>query len=203
MIRNKEKSKIAFNQQAATYDEDIKGQHARNLYPVLLKELTGLDFNTVLDLGCGTGAVMQAIFELFPDKRVYGIDISENMLQKAKEKLKDKATLTLGDSEHLPYANEMFDVVYCNDSFHHYPAPEKVIAEVYRVLKPTGSFIISDCWQPFFGRIFMNAFMRFSNEGDVKMYSKHEICSLLDLHFQNIIWQKVNHTSFIVCSTKQ
>ncbi|MBE6834355.1 class I SAM-dependent methyltransferase [Faecalispora sporosphaeroides] len=202
MIGNKEKSKIAFNQQAATYDEDIKGQHARSLYPVLLKKLSGLDFNTVLDLGCGTGAVMQAIFESFPDKRVYGIDISENMLQKAKEKLKDKATLTLGDSEHLPYANEMFDVVYCNDSFHHYPAPEKVIAEVYRVLKPTGKFIISDCWQPFFGRIIMNAFMRFSSEGDVKMYSKREICRLLGLHFQNVIWQKANHTSFIVSSIK-
>lgn len=202
MIRNKEKSKIAFNQQAATYDEDIKGQHARSLYPVLLKKLSSLDFNAALDLGCGTGAVMQAILQSFPDKRVYGIDISENMLQKAKEKLQDNAYLTLGDSEHLPYANETFDVVYCNDSFHHYPAPEKVIAEVYRVLKPTGSFIISDCWQPFFGRIIMNAFMRFSSEGDVKMYSKHEICRLLGLHFQNVIWQKANHTSFIVCSTK-
>ncbi|WP_312636346.1 class I SAM-dependent methyltransferase [Oscillibacter sp.] len=202
MIRNKEKSKIAFNQQAATYDEDIKGQHARNLYPVLLKKLSGLDFNTTLDLGCGTGTVMQAILQSFPDKRVYGIDISENMLQKAKEKLQDNAYLTLGDSEHLPYANETFDVVYCNDSFHHYPAPEKVIAEVYRVLKPTGSFIISDCWQPFFGRIIMNAFMRFSSEGDVKMYSKHEICRLLGLYFQNVIWQKANHTSFIVSSIK-
>lgn len=202
MIGNKEKSKIAFNQQAATYDEGIKGQHARNLYPALLKKLSGLYFHTALDLGCGTGAVIQAILQSFPEKRVYGIDISENMLQKAKEKLKDKASLTLGDSEHLPYANEMFDVVYCNDSFHHYPAPEKVIAEVYRVLKPTGSFIISDCWQPFFGRIIMNAFMRFSSEGDVKMYSKHEICSLLDLHFQNVIWEKANHTSFIVTSIK-
>ncbi|WP_312941099.1 class I SAM-dependent methyltransferase [Oscillibacter sp.] len=38
-------------------------------------------------------------------------------------KVKDKVAFTLGDSEHLPYANEMFDVVYCNDSFHHYPAP--------------------------------------------------------------------------------
>ena len=202
MMKSTEKSKNAFNQQAATYDEDIKGQHARNLYPALLKKLSGLEFHTVLDLGCGTGAVMQSILQISPDKKVYGIDISENMLQKAKKKLKDEASLALGDSEHLPYANEMFDVVYCNDSFHHYPSPEKVIAEVYRVLKPTRTFIISDCWQPFFSWVIMNAFMRFSNEGDVKMYSKHEICSLLDLHFQNAIWQKVNHTSFIVSATK-
>ncbi|QIB68892.1 class I SAM-dependent methyltransferase [Aminipila butyrica] len=202
MAGNKEKSKNAFNQQAATYDEDIKGQHARNLYPTLLAKLSGVDFHTILDLGCGTGAVMQAILQDFPDTRVYGIDISENMLQKAKEKLTDKASLILGDSEHLPYENEMFEVVYCNDSFHHYPAPEKVAAEVYRVLKPKGTFIISDCWQPFFSRIIMNAFMGFSNEGDVKIYSKRKICDLLELCFQQVVWQKVDHTSFIVSAKK-
>ncbi len=37
MNRKKANSKAAFNQQAATYDKDIKGQHARSLYPVLLK----------------------------------------------------------------------------------------------------------------------------------------------------------------------
>ena len=34
----KENSKSAFNQQAATYDKDIKGQHARSLYPILLEK---------------------------------------------------------------------------------------------------------------------------------------------------------------------
>lgn len=37
MVDIKENSKVAFNQQAATYDNDIKGQHARSLYPVILK----------------------------------------------------------------------------------------------------------------------------------------------------------------------
>lgn len=38
MVDIKENSKVAFNQQAATYDNDIKGQHARSLYPVILKK---------------------------------------------------------------------------------------------------------------------------------------------------------------------
>ena len=41
----KENSKVAFNQQAATYDKDIKGQHARSLYPVLLKSCRTFRFN--------------------------------------------------------------------------------------------------------------------------------------------------------------
>lgn len=41
----KENSKAAFNQQAATYDKDIKGQHARSLYPVLLEKLSHIPFH--------------------------------------------------------------------------------------------------------------------------------------------------------------
>jgi ubiquinone/menaquinone biosynthesis C-methylase UbiE len=198
----KEKSKTAFNQQAATYDEDAYGKHARNLYPALLKKLSSLEYDTILDLGCGTGEVMRAIISEAPEKNIYGIDLSENMAQKAKDKLKSRASVSIGDAEHLPYADEVFDVVYCNDSFHHYPKPETVMAEVSRVLKPGGTFIIGDCRQPFVSRTIMNAFMRFSNEGDVKIYSKREICSMLDLYFHDAVWQKVNQASFLVSAVK-
>ena len=57
----KENSKAAFNQQAATYDKDIKGQHARSLYPVLLEKLSHIPFQSALDLGCG----MNQTFILF------------------------------------------------------------------------------------------------------------------------------------------
>ena len=42
----KENSKSAFNQQAATYDKDIKGQHARSLYPALLEKLSHIPFQS-------------------------------------------------------------------------------------------------------------------------------------------------------------
>ena len=44
MANVKENSKTAFNQQADTYDNDIKGQHARSLYPVMLKKLSELPY---------------------------------------------------------------------------------------------------------------------------------------------------------------
>lgn len=145
---------------------------------------------------------MQSIIDNDSKKRAYGLDLSENMLQIAREKLNNKVTLVLGDSDNLPFENEFFDVVFCNDSFHHYPAPKAVILEVCRVLKPGGTFIICDCWQPFLSRVIMNAFIKYSNEGDVRMYSKKEICSLLSLSFHNIAWERVNHTSFIAYGAK-
>ena len=67
----KENSKSAFNQQAATYDKDIKGQHARSLYPALLEKLSHIPFQSALDLGCGTGEMLKLILQKDPHKELY------------------------------------------------------------------------------------------------------------------------------------
>ena len=198
----KERSKSAFNQQADTYDEDIHGQHARTLYPVLLSKLAHIPFQRALDLGCGTGEMMKMLLQSDDQRELYGIDLSEKMLSVAEGKLSGKVQLVLGDSEHLPFADNFFDVVYCNDSFHHYPAPENVIREVQRVLKPGGTFLIGDCWQPLVGREIMNFYMRHSKEGDVKIYSKEEMVSLLSQCFRDISWEQVGYTACVSMGIK-
>lgn len=198
----KENSKAAFNQQAATYDKDIKGQHARSLYPVVLEKLSHIPFQSALDLGCGTGEMLKLILQEDAGKELYGIDLSEKMLQVAKSKLPEQVKLLLGDSETLPFSDNTFDVVYCNDSFHHYPAPMKVLREVQRVLKPGGTFLMGDCWQPLVGRIIMNFYMRHSKEGDVKIYSEAEIVSMLSEYFRNVSWEQVGNTACIAMGKK-
>lgn len=202
MVDIKENSKVAFNQQAATYDNDIKGQHARSLYPVILKKLSEIPYHTALDLGCGTGEMMRLILQQNKDKSLYGIDLSEKMLEVAKEKLGNHVKLILSDSEQLPFSDSFFDVVYCNDSFHHYPAPDKVLSEVYRVLKPNGIFVMCDCWQPTIGRAIMNFYMKHSKEGDVKIYSENEIRKLFSVHFSKVLWKRIGNTACMACGIK-
>lgn len=202
MADAKQKSKTNFDQQASTYDNDIKGQHARSLYPVLLKKISEVPCHTVLDLGCGTGEMIKRILQQDKNKSLYGIDLSEKMLDVAKNKLGKEVTFVLGDSEDIPFSDSFFDVVYCNDSFHHYPAPDKVLSEVYRVLKPHGIFIMCDCWQPAIGRAIMNFYMKHSSEGDVKIYSEHEIRDLFSKYFFNICWKRIGNTSCIAYGTK-
>lgn len=193
MPNEKQKSKDAFNRQAATYDYDMKGSHARAIYPVLLDKLSTISYQTALDLGCGTGEMMKLILERESGKSLYGIDLSENMLEVAKNKLGERAAFCLGDAEHLPYSDHTFDVVYCNDSFHHYPAPERVLAEIRRVLKTDGTFLLGDCWQPPVIRTIVNLCMKHSREGDVKIYSKQEIRSLLGKYFPRVTWERIGH----------
>lgn len=202
MVDIKENSKVAFNQQAATYDNDIKGQHARSLYPVILKKLSEIPYHTALDLGCGTGEMMRLILQQNKDKSLYGIDLSEKMLEVAKEKLGNHVNLILSDSEQLPFSDSFFDVVYCNDSFHHYPAPDKVLSEVYRVLKPNGIFVMCDCWQPTIGRAIMNFYMKHSKEGDVKIYSENEIRKLFSVHFSKVLWKRIGNTACMACGIR-
>lgn len=202
MVDIKENSKVAFNQQAATYDNDIKGQHARSLYPVILKKLSEIPYHTALDLGCGTGEMMRLILQQNKDKSLYGIDLSEKMLEVAKEKLGNHVNLILSDSEQLPFSDSFFDVVYCNDSFHHYPAPDKVLSEVYRVLKPNRIFVMCDCWQPTIGRAIMNFYMKHSKEGDVKIYSENEIRKLFSVHFSKVLWKRIGNTACMACGIK-
>lgn len=202
MNRIKANSKAAFNQQAATYDKDIKGQHARSLYPVLLEKLSHIPFQSALDLGCGTGEMLKLILQADHRKKLYGIDLSEEMLIVARSKLPDQVKLLLGDSESLPFPDSSFDVVYCNDSFHHYPAPQNVLREVHRVLKPGGTFLLGDCWQPFIGRVIMNVYMRHSKGGDVKIYSKEEVVSMLSQFFHDVFWKQVGNTACIASGRK-
>ena len=202
MSNKKETSKTAFNHQAATYDHDIKGQHARSLYPFLLEKLSTLSYQSALDLGCGTGEMLRLILSQNSDKELTGIDLSEKMLEVAHQKLPDSVSLVLGDSEHLPFSDGSFDVVYCNDSFHHYPNPDNVFKEIHRVLRPDGIFLIGDCWQPLIGRTIMNFYMKYSKEGDVKIYSKKEFLSMFSHYFQNVHWQKVTSTACMVWGQK-
>ena len=198
----KENSKAAFNRQAATYDEDMKGQHARSLYHVLLEKLSHIPFQSALDLGCGTGEMLKLILQEDTHKELCGIDLSEKMLAVAKSKLPEQVKLILGDSESLPFSDNAFDVVYCNDSFHHYPAPQNVLREVYRVLKPGGTFLMGDCWQPLVGRAIMNFYMRHSKEGDVKIYSEAEMVSMLSERFRDVSWERIGNTACIAMGKK-
>lgn len=198
----KKKSKEAFDKQAVSYDYDLKGKHARAMHQDILDKLSCITYTNFLDLGCGTGEMIKKILTYTTKKQAYGIDISPNMIKIAREKLPKSVDLRIGDSEALPYLNSCFDVVYCNDSFHHYPNPKNVIREVCRVLKENGVFIICDCWQPYLGRKIMNFYMKHSQNGDVKIYSQKELVTLLYSEFEIVRWEKLNNTSCICLAKK-
>ena len=134
----KTRSGRAFDRQAWTYDTARFGSHARGLYPVLLEQLAQIPHGSVLDVGCGTGELLREVGLRFPETARTGLDLSANMLAVAREKLGGAVELVQGDAERLPFADGRFEVLLCNDSFHHYPNPGAAAAEFARVLQPGG-----------------------------------------------------------------
>lgn len=203
MTDYKNLSKSAFNVQANTYDVDKNGKHARGQYKYVLNELQQLDFQKILDVGCGTGEILKSITERYSFAQLYGLDISEEMLKQANDKLKGTATLILGDAENITLETNSFDLLLCTDSFHHYPNPQQAISEFYRVLKHGKFLLIADYWKPFPIRQIMNLFISHSNEGDVKIYSKKEIIEFLKQGgFQEIIYKKIQNSGYLVIAKK-
>ena len=104
---------------------------------------------TLLDLGIGTGLELETVFERFPDVQVTGLDVSENMLQKLKEKYASRmGQITLVQESYLTYdfGTAHFDAALSVMSLHHYTHAVKT--ELYRricdALKPGGAYVECD-----------------------------------------------------------
>lgn len=101
---------------------------------------------TMLDIGCGGGATLQRLLKRSLDAKVYGIDISEESVAKAKkvnaDVLDKQVFVTLGSAEKLPYENEKYDLVTAVETVYFWPNLPDCLQEVCRVLKPGGKFAI-------------------------------------------------------------
>lgn len=104
---------------------------------------------TVLDIGCGAGFDMIVASHLVGRKgKVCGIDITPEMLEKAKRNLALAAAgaydVRIAGAEEIPYDEGTFDVVTSNGVLNLSPLKEKSFREIYRVLKPAGRLQFAD-----------------------------------------------------------
>jgi ubiquinone/menaquinone biosynthesis C-methylase UbiE len=131
----------------------------------------------LLDMGCGTGwAVRYAASLVDQHGEFYGIDISSKMIEKAIANYSDYRNIHFYETsaEQLPFKNNYFDFIICSNSFHHYFNPDKVLAEVYRVLKPAGRIYILDITSDgFIGRM-IDRWTKKREPEHVKYYSTEE-----------------------------
>ena len=101
---------------------------------------------TMLDIGCGGGATLQRLLKRSQDARVYGIDISEESVAKARkvnaDVLDKQVFVTQGSAKSLPYEDGMFDLVTAVETVYFWPNLPNCLQEVRRVLKPGGKFAI-------------------------------------------------------------
>ncbi len=99
----------------------------------------------VLDVACGTGALMGAVASLVGDQgKVTGLDINPEMLAVARRKF-PQMVFQQGDAHELPFADHSFDAVVSQFGFMFFENQVKALQNMVRVLKPGGHLAVAVC----------------------------------------------------------
>lgn len=101
---------------------------------------------TILDIATGTGDLALNLAQT-KAKKIIGLDISKGMLEVGRQKvlkkqLENTIEMVLGDSEDLPFPDHTFDAITVAFGIRNFENLEKGLAEILRVLKPKGIFVI-------------------------------------------------------------
>jgi demethylmenaquinone methyltransferase/2-methoxy-6-polyprenyl-1,4-benzoquinol methylase len=108
---------------------------------------------SILDIATGTGDLAIKFAKKTSATNIIGLDLSEGMLAMAREKVKDtdlfnKVKFVKGDSEALPFNNNMFDAITVSFGIRNFENLEKGLSEILRILKPNGIFVILETSVP-------------------------------------------------------
>ena len=143
MEKNTRHTKNIYNKYAKEYSKSmLEGRFYNDCIeiPAIKKIIKNVKGKKLLDVGCAIGTHSK-IFENRGAK-IYGIDISEEMVKIAKSRV-PKGNFKVADMTSLPFENGVFDIVFYGLSIHYVKNIDIVLKEAYRVLKKDGRLIIS------------------------------------------------------------
>lgn len=184
-------SKAHFDKQAKEYDQRNTTYYSKEgkiSCKDILSFLKDKEYSNLLDVGCGTGYLIDMLSKERQAK-FYGVDLSDEMIKVAKSKNILNSEFIQGTSNNLPFEDNTFDIVTCSQSFHHYPYQIEAMKEAYRVLKKGGLYILSDTGVGGIGAFFDNHIMfPLMKSGDCHTTNKEGIAKMM----KNVNFEIVN-----------
>jgi SAM-dependent methyltransferase len=122
----------------AMFDRESREKKVKTMVAVLSDFLgSNLQSLSVLDAGSSTGIMANYLAKYFG--KVIGIDIDEKAIKYARDNfIKENLVFETGDSMHLNFPQNMFDIVICAHVYEHVPDANRLMQEIHRVLRPGG-----------------------------------------------------------------
>lgn len=145
-----------------------------------LKRLGAHPGDRVLDVGCGTGALLKATAMAVPEAELVGVEPSPEMLRIAREKLGASVDLRQSRAENLPFPNEAFDIIVSTNVLHFLRRPLEVLHEMSRVLRPGGRVVITDWCDDYVMCKIFDLLLRLFNRAHFRTYGQRECHELLE-----------------------
>ncbi|OBF60113.1 hypothetical protein A5756_03720 [Mycobacterium sp. 852002-53434_SCH5985345] len=179
----------AFDDRAAGYDRGWRGrlhhEIADRTAQLAVATVTAPEY--VLDVGCGTGYLLQRLARRYPNaKHLAGIDPAPQMVAAARALARDpRLSFTRGVAEELNYADRAFDLVVSTTSFDHWSNQLAGLLECARVLRPGGSLVLVDQFS-----LWLVPTLALGRRGKARTRHRAEKL-LLQAGFQSPKWQRL------------
>src|SRR3989440_3259715 len=144
-----EKLQQEFNRWAAAGEGPKMENHHLDIAAKTIRKMELRPGERVLDLGCGSGWATRLLARLVGDGpngfgQVVGLDVSDEMVRQARQASKDFENILYvwGSAQQIPWEENFFDKVLSVESFYYYPDQDRALAELFRVLAPSGRMFI-------------------------------------------------------------
>ena len=169
------KNLCQFQNTASIFCNEISEDDGR--YKVIKNAIEGKDQKSplnILDLGCGKGRYLKHLVVDFPKNSYYAVDLSTNVMKYFSELTgveKQQGNLT-----NIPYADDIFDIVYTCEALEHAIDTERAISEMARVTKTGGIIVIIDKNKEMYGYFDIGDWEQWFDEHELTQIIK-EYCS--------------------------
>ncbi len=121
-----------------------------NRLPDILKMISTIKADTILDIGCGDGSISIVLRDALGAKEVHSVELSPEGMQQARQRGVQCHSVDM-DKNPLPFSDNSFDFIHAGEVIEHLYDPDRLLDEIYRVLAPNGSCVISTpnlaCWR--------------------------------------------------------
>ncbi|MEN2742346.1 class I SAM-dependent methyltransferase [Microbacterium sp. X-17] len=146
MTFDPERDIAAYGRRAGGYERGprgfLHGEIVRRVGVLAVSLADGTPAPRILDVGCGSGALLRLLESLRPDARLIGVDPAAGMVREAVAST--RAAVLQASAETLPFEDASFDLVVSSSSFSHWEDKAAGLAECRRVLAPGGALLLAD-----------------------------------------------------------
>jgi ubiquinone/menaquinone biosynthesis C-methylase UbiE len=139
-----------FDRWAPTYDAFWGQRYVDRIHQLMLESVAGSGApvpSAVLDVGCGTGRLLEKARAIWPAARLLGVDPAPGMIEVARRRI-PKATMDVAGAEALPLPDASVDLVLTCLSLHHWKDRAQGLRDAARVLRAGGQVCLADITAP-------------------------------------------------------
>ena len=171
---------------ASSYDRRWE-RYVRDSTTLALAEFPALPALRVVDIGCGTGVLLERALDADNTRTAIGVDVTFDMLRQAAERLPRTVPLICASGDNVPLRGASVDVVVSTSALHYLRDPIRMLREAFRLLVPGGTVIVSDWCRDYWTMVALDRVLRWVDSAHVATLNGETLMRLMrNEGFQNV-----------------